>query len=58
LVNVVGTVAWIPYAAGAWDGMGVSEFITMTVVYAFNIALWVRAYKGGAEIGAKLEKKV
>ncbi len=57
LVNAVGTLAWLPIAMGAWEGMGVSEFITMLAVYAFNIALWIRAYKGGAEFGPIREKK-
>ncbi|MBN2151999.1 MAG: hypothetical protein JW839_11165 [Candidatus Lokiarchaeota archaeon] len=51
LVIAAGTIAWIPYATGAWEGMGVSEFVTMTLIYAFNVALWIRAYKGGAAIG-------
>ncbi len=57
LANMVGTVAWLPLAVGAWKGMGVSEFITMTAVYVFNMALWLRAYKGGAEIDPRKEKK-
>ncbi len=58
LVIAAGTIAWIPYATGAWDGMGVSEFITMLAIKVFNMALWIRAYKGGAAIGGALEKKV
>jgi len=57
LVIAIGTIAWIPYAAGAWDGMGVPEFVTMTALYAFNVALWIRAYMGGAAIGDGLERK-
>ncbi len=50
IVNVVGTVAWIPVMTGAWDGMGLSEFITMTAVYVYSAVLWIRAYKGKAAI--------
>lgn len=50
LAIVVGVSSWLPYAFGAWDGMGVSEFITTLAVYCYSIALWVRAYKGKAAI--------
>jgi hypothetical membrane protein len=50
LAIVVGSLSWLPYAFGAWDGMGVSEFVTMSAVYAYSVALWVRAYKGNAAI--------
>ncbi|MEX2727961.1 MAG: hypothetical protein Q6353_011960 [Candidatus Sigynarchaeum springense] len=57
LVIAVSTVIWIPYAAGAWEGMGIPEFVTMTAIYAFNLLLWIRAYMGGAAIGNGLDQR-
>lgn len=51
LVIVAGIVSWLPYAFGTWEGMGMSEFITMLTIYAYSLGLWVRAWKHGAAIG-------
>ena len=48
---VVGIAGWTPYFLGIWRGVGIPEIFSILAVFAYSIALWIRAWMGNASIG-------
>jgi len=46
-----GVAFWMPYLLGIWGGIAIPEIASMTLVYAYSMALWARAWQGKAAIG-------
>lgn len=51
----VGICFWVPYFLEIWTGLAIPEFISITIIYSYSMALWVRAWRGQSAIGKAMQ---
>lgn len=47
-VIVACSLSWLPVLALGLEGYAIPEFVSMLAIYAFSIAIWIKAYVHGA----------